>query len=174
MTGILFHLLVDQATSSLFGKIALFRNPSLSLVLDSLVCQGIGKMVTFAISLISIPRVILMGKLTYGTQLLAKFERKGTSQTSNREVEDFNLFLQNAGLHDLPLLGCKYTWINCDGTSMSRIDRFLISEGWLSIWPNTVQKGLSRSISDHCPIIVNDKTLNWGPKPFRSLDCLLV
>lgn len=98
-------------------------------------------------------------------------ERKGNTLTTNREIQEFNRFIENAGVHDLPLLGRKYTWSNRDGSSMSRIDRVFISGGWLTTWPGTVQKGLSRSISDHCPIILYDKLVNWGPKPFRSLDC---
>lgn len=29
------------------------------------------------------------------------------------------------------------------------------------------QWALPRTLSDHCPIILKEKILNWGPKPFR-------
>lgn len=54
---------------------------------------------------------------------------------------------------------------------MSRIDRALISEEWLAIWPNSTLWGLKRTISDHCPILLKDVEVDWGPKPFKVLDC---
>jgi len=30
---------------------------------------------------------------------------------------------------------------------------------------------LDRSFFDHCPIILKNATNDWGPKPFRTLDC---
>lgn len=30
---------------------------------------------------------------------------------------------------------------------------------------------LDRNILDHCPILLKMVTIDWGPKPFRTLDC---
>lgn len=38
-------------------------------------------------------------------------------------------------------------------------------------WPNIIQKGFPRSLSDHCPITFSETHSDWGPKPFRTLDC---
>nr|KYP47721.1 hypothetical protein KK1_030603 [Cajanus cajan] len=54
---------------------------------------------------------------------------------------------------------------------MSRIDHFLITIGWLDQWPNLSQRALSRGVSDHCPIILKMEDLDWGPKPFKVLNC---
>jgi len=48
-------------------------------------------------------------------------------QVSNDHVV-FNSFIEDNGLQDLPLFGRIFTWFKGDGTSMSRIDRFLLSE----------------------------------------------
>src|ERR1044072_8256826 len=56
---------------------------------------------------------------------------------------------------------------------MSRIDRFLVSPDWLQTWPNCSQIALGRSFSDHCPILLRCSAHNWGPKPFKVLDCWL-
>lgn len=48
---------------------------------------------------------------------------------SNQFIEDNTLFI-------LPLYGRNYTWFKGDGSSMSRIDRFLLSEEWCFQWPN--------------------------------------
>jgi hypothetical protein len=42
----------------------------------------------------------------------------------------FNVFITDNGLIDLPLCGRRFTWYKGDGSSMSRIDRFLLSEEW--------------------------------------------
>lgn len=31
-------------------------------------------------------------------------------------------------------------------------------------------RGLSRIVSDHCPVIMEVKVVDWGPKPFRFIN----
>jgi len=40
----------------------------------------------------------------------------------------FNFFIEDNLLVDLPLHGCKFSWFKGDGKSVSRLDRFLLSE----------------------------------------------
>jgi exonuclease III len=47
----------------------------------------------------------------------------------------FNQFIDDNDLVDLPLCGRSFTWYKGDGRSMSRIDRFLLSEDWCLVWP---------------------------------------
>lgn len=54
----------------------------------------------------------------------------------NEEVQIFGEFISEVGLIDLPLIGRKFTWYKLDGSAMSRLDRFLISESWLNSWGN--------------------------------------
>lgn len=100
-------------------------------------------------------------------------EKKGNCPFSSSEIRDFNKFILDAGLLDIPLAGRKYTWYCSNGSATSRLDRFLISGGFLTCWPNVIQKGLPKSVSDHCPVVLFDKEINWGPKPFKFLDCWL-
>lgn len=80
-------------------------------------------------------------------------ERAGIrAESAKKDVDAFNSFIQNSGLIDLPLHGRFFTWYRPDGTCKSRLDRLLINSNWFSRWPNSVQMGLSRSLSDHCPI----------------------
>lgn len=90
---------------------------------------------------------------------------------TTREMLEFDEFIDDLGLNDLPLAGRKYTWHRSDGTSMSRIDRFLLSDEWLLLWEDLTQWGLERSVSDHCAIMLKSTTKNWGPKPFRTMNC---
>ena len=40
-------------------------------------------------------------------------------------------------------------------------------------WPSSAQYTLERNFSDHCPILLRSKSVDWGPKPFRIMDCWL-
>ncbi|MCI28325.1 cysteine-rich receptor-like protein kinase, partial [Trifolium medium] len=83
----------------------------------------------------------------------------------------FNQFIEDSGLVDLPLGGRKFTWFKGDGISMSRIDRFLLSEEWCLAWPNCMQMAQLRDLSDHCPLLLSVDEENWGPRPLRMLKC---
>lgn len=72
---------------------------------------------------------------------------------------DFNLFIEGMNLIDLPLRGRKFTWVRPNG-SQSRLDRFLVSEGWLEAWGEVSQWALNRDIFDHYPIILSYSTQN--------------
>jgi len=49
----------------------------------------------------------------------------------------FNNFIEENMLIDLPLCGRLFTWYRGDDVSMSRLDRFLLSEKWCEVWPNS-------------------------------------
>lgn len=74
-------------------------------------------------------------------------------------------------LIDLPLCSRRYTWFKGDGLSMSRIDRFLLSEEWCLQQTNCVQVALLRGLSDHCSLQLFVDEKNWGPRPSRMLKC---
>jgi exonuclease III len=96
-------------------------------------------------------------------------ERKGVG-TGNDASEDsrlFNIFIENSGLIDLPLMGRKFTWVQPSGRCMSRLDRVLVSQNWLGEWGNVSLWGQKRDVSDHCPILIKYDGYDWGPKPFR-------
>lgn len=102
-------------------------------------------------------------------------ERAGRGITYNRrDIRNFDLFIRSSGMIDLPLHGRSYTWYRPNGSCKSRIDRILVNNEWLLRWPNSQQIGLRRSISDHCPLKLEIKVKDWGPKPFRSLNAWLV
>lgn len=35
----------------------------------------------------------------------------------------------------------------------------------------SITGGLKRGVSDHCAVVLKEKELNWGPKPFRMMKC---
>jgi len=99
-------------------------------------------------------------------------ERRSVSSVFHQAGPDnFNGFIANNFLVDLPLKGRTYTWYRGDGRSMSRIDRFLLSEHWCLTWSNCTQLAMARGLSDHCPLVLAVDIQNWGPKPVRMLKC---
>ena len=87
------------------------------------------------------------------------------------DFHHFSEFIDNNGLIDFPLCGRRFTWFKADGTDMSRIDRFLLSEEWCLQWPNCFQVALLRGLSDHCSLQLSVDEENWGPRPSRMLKC---
>ncbi|GJX81387.1 hypothetical protein Tco_0330868 [Tanacetum coccineum] len=50
---------------------------------------------------------------------------------------------------------------------MSKLDRFLVSEGIFSMFPSIAALCLDRHLSDHRPILLREVHLDFGPIPFR-------
>ncbi|GKB34085.1 hypothetical protein Tco_0879027, partial [Tanacetum coccineum] len=50
---------------------------------------------------------------------------------------------------------------------MSKLDRYLISEGLLDLFPHVSALCLDRHLSDHRPIIMRESNYDYGPSPFR-------
>ncbi|XP_071698969.1 uncharacterized protein [Rutidosis leptorrhynchoides] len=79
----------------------------------------------------------------------------------------FNDFISNNNLIDIPLGGRKFTRVCDNGIKMSKLDRFLATEKFLTLWEDTSAIVMDRKFSDHCPIMLRDKVVDFGPKPFK-------
>ncbi|KAL5169264.1 hypothetical protein HKD37_11G031208 [Glycine soja] len=86
------------------------------------------------------------------------------------DIATFNQWISDLELQEIKSVGPNYTWIRPNGYVKSRLDRFLVSDQWLSLWPDCCQHVLQRDLSDHCPIILQTNMVDWGPKPFRVFD----
>ena len=76
--------------------------------------------------------------------------------------------MNELGLRDLPLQGGPFTWRRgLNNQCMSRLDRFLVTADWESRFSNAIQSTLSRPVSDHCPVLLDNEGINSGPMPFR-------
>lgn len=89
---------------------------------------------------------------------------------AGRERRAFREFLERSNLFDVSLSGRKFTWYKYNGTCKSKLDRALINGFWADKWQDTLLRGLPRSISDHCAIILSTKEEDWGPRPFRFIN----
>lgn len=94
-------------------------------------------------------------------------EKKGCRKVYN-EMLSFSDWINSHSLLDLQLCGASYTWSNHqDPPIMSRLDRFLIANDWLDLYPDVNQVALPKPASDHCPIMLDSECERWGPAPFR-------
>ncbi|KAL8485331.1 hypothetical protein ACS0TY_027579 [Phlomoides rotata] len=103
--------------------------------------------------------------------VIRECERPGRRVVSSRrDLNTFDNLIRDSELIDLPLHGRYYTWYMLNGSSKRRIDRILINEDWMLRWLISYQRGLRRSLSDHCPNILDINDKYWGPKPFRFIN----
>ncbi|PNX85328.1 hypothetical protein L195_g041396, partial [Trifolium pratense] len=59
-------------------------------------------------------------------------ERRGCGSTeSPSERTEFSAFMDDFEVFDISVLGKKFMWFNSDGSTMSRLDRFLLSDGFI-------------------------------------------
>ncbi|OWM74604.1 hypothetical protein CDL15_Pgr005184 [Punica granatum] len=89
--------------------------------------------------------------------------------TSSTGMRALSRFVETCNLIEFPLHGQKFIWSN--STCMSRIDRAFANPHWFSIFPSINLSGFCHGLSDHCPILLSCAETNWGPRPFRVLDC---
>ncbi|GJZ85929.1 RNA-directed DNA polymerase, eukaryota [Tanacetum coccineum] len=106
---------------------------------------------------------IIMGDFN---EVRSKEERYG-SIFNDHYASLFNSFISSGGLVEVPLGGCAFTWCHKSGNKMSKLDRFLISEGLMGMCPNISAITLDRYLSDHRPILLREVCHDYGPIPFR-------
>ncbi|KAG9443780.1 hypothetical protein H6P81_015120 [Aristolochia fimbriata] len=67
--------------------------------------------------------------------------------------------------------GGQYTWSNKRSSPiLAKLDRFLVTKGWLDLHKNVSGRVLPRLTSDHNPIMLETEPDSWGALPFRFED----
>ncbi|GJY20523.1 RNA-directed DNA polymerase, eukaryota [Tanacetum coccineum] len=107
--------------------------------------------------------VIIMGDFN---EVRFASERHG-SYFHSLNAAEFNMFIANSQLIDIPLGGYSFTWSDKHASKMSKLDRFLVSQGMLDLFPNLTGLILHRHLSDHRPILLKETHVDYGPTPFR-------
>ncbi|GJS39916.1 RNA-directed DNA polymerase, eukaryota, partial [Tanacetum coccineum] len=82
-------------------------------------------------------------------------------------ANEFNSFISNSGLVEIQLEGYSFTWSFQSAKKMSKLDRFFVSDGLLSLFPHLSGICLDRHLSDHRPILLREVVTDYGPSPFR-------
>ncbi|XP_071712491.1 uncharacterized protein [Rutidosis leptorrhynchoides] len=79
----------------------------------------------------------------------------------------FNNFILNNDLVEIPLGGRKFTRVCDNGFKLSKLDKFLAFDKFLNLWDDLSAIVLDQKFSDHCPIVLRDRVIDFGPKPFK-------
>ncbi|GJS38456.1 RNA-directed DNA polymerase, eukaryota, reverse transcriptase zinc-binding domain protein, partial [Tanacetum coccineum] len=90
---------------------------------------------------------------------------KGHSR--NTDANNFNSFIDNSGLIDLPLGGRLFTWIHKARTKLSKLDRFLISEEVGKALPDVRVTSIHCLWLDHNLILLHFSKSDFGLIPFK-------
>ncbi|XP_060959451.1 uncharacterized protein LOC133030657 [Cannabis sativa] len=84
-------------------------------------------------------------------------EKKGGRKYPDRLIEGFLKALDDCNLIDMPLLGYPFTWEkgrNSTEWIEERLDKALVTNSWLSTFPQSSLLNLEFSTSDHCPLLL--------------------
>nr|GFD21221.1 RNA-directed DNA polymerase, eukaryota [Tanacetum cinerariifolium] len=79
----------------------------------------------------------------------------------------FNSFISGSGLTECQLEGYSFTWAHPSAKKMSKLDRFLMTNGLLAIFPHISAISLDRHLSDHMPILLREVIVDYGATLFR-------
>ncbi|CAN1131567.1 hypothetical protein LINPERHAP2_LOCUS6476 [Linum perenne] len=82
-------------------------------------------------------------------------EKEAARPPNPRSMREFNGFITDARITDIPFIGQNYTWSNnqeVGRTVRQRLDRAMCNIGWLDVYPDCYVTHLARTESDHCPI----------------------
>ncbi|KAG9440626.1 hypothetical protein H6P81_020791 [Aristolochia fimbriata] len=95
-------------------------------------------------------------------------EKSGGRNCLTPSMLQFNELVDELSLIEPALTGAQFTWSN--GRSrpiLAKLDRFFVSHEWLDMHKDIIGKVLTRSTSDHRPILIETDPESWGPPPFR-------
>lgn len=99
--------------------------------------------------------------------VLVPAERGGVG-CNRGSMRNFNTFVLKANVVNTPLHGTVFTWSNNRvNQAWAKLDCFLMPPEILMWFPNLIQRGLPRYLSDHNPMKISKEVVDWGPKPFR-------
>ena len=100
---------------------------------------------------------------------ITRFSHEHSSRVQVSPImTEFNNFITSVSLVDFSPNNCLYTWSNFQVTStMVKLDRFLVSQGWKAHFPRAIWCGKARIISDHIYICLDTQPPGWRPFPFK-------
>nr|GEX14542.1 RNA-directed DNA polymerase, eukaryota [Tanacetum cinerariifolium] len=106
--------------------------------------------------------VVLIGDFN---EVRYKSDRFGSTFNVQGAVE-FNYFINDTDLEEVPLGGSMFTRCHKSGLKMSKLDRFFISNSLFNSSPHINVITLERYFSDHRPILLRETNYDYGPIPF--------
>lgn len=72
------------------------------------------------------------------------------------ERREFNQFISDMGVDDIPINGRRFTCCRLNGKAISRLDRMLVSREWIAKWSGCSQYVGEWDISNNCPLVMKN------------------
>ncbi|XP_022040042.1 uncharacterized protein LOC110942578 [Helianthus annuus] len=95
-------------------------------------------------------------------------DERVNSRFDRASSEAFNGFISAAGLLEYSMTGGNFTFISGHSeVKLSKLDRCLVNDEFLSRWPNAKLQVHNKGLSDHCPISLSCASDDFGPIPFK-------
>lgn len=84
-------------------------------------------------------------------------EKKRGNIVHANKLTQFNNFIESSALSDLKVSGANWTWINKQEARpiACKLDRVLINDEWLDLYPNSSARAYPPLLRDHTPILLN-------------------
>ncbi|CAN1128818.1 Putative ribonuclease H protein At1g65750, partial [Linum perenne] len=105
--------------------------------------------------------------------ILTANDKRGGAGFVRAQNKSFIDTVDLCGLSDLPFQGPKFTWAM--NNVLVRLDRALVNDRWLTLFPESRVLHLHKLKSDHRPILLRSNNQVYSPytKPFRFLSAWL-
>jgi endonuclease/exonuclease/phosphatase family metal-dependent hydrolase len=88
--------------------------------------------------------------------ILRKREEKSSNNFNPRWPFMFNAIIESLDLREIALFGRQFTWANRrDNPTFEKLDRVLTNVDWEQKFPLVTVRALSRSGSDHTPLLID-------------------
>ncbi|MFS7973280.1 putative RNA-directed DNA polymerase [Helianthus anomalus] len=95
-------------------------------------------------------------------------EERVNSRFDLASASCFNEFIDQCGFLEYRMTGGSFTYISDnEDIKLSKLDRILVCEGFMSRWPFASLVVLRKGASDHCPVTLSCVDYDFGPCPFR-------
>lgn len=85
--------------------------------------------------------------------ILGAHERRGGLAPQRIACDDFRSFIADLSLVEVPMSGLHFSWSSRRSLGLveSKLDRALVSEGFMGLWSHVAARLLPRCCSDHAP-----------------------
>lgn len=108
----------------------------------------------------SIPWCLLIGDMN---NILCHEDKRGGRRYPNWLIQGFQTVLEKCNLHDVDLVGYRYTWERGKGTDdwmEIKLDRVLVSTNFINTFAEMRASNLEISTSDHSPLFLEPFRIN--------------
>ncbi|XP_022003603.1 uncharacterized protein LOC110901056 [Helianthus annuus] len=95
-------------------------------------------------------------------------EERVNSRFDQASAACFNEFIDQCGFLEYQMTGGNFTYISDnEEIKLSKLDRILVCDGFMSRWPFASLAALRKGVSDHCPVSLSCVDYDFGPSPFK-------